>query len=455
VMSLPPQRHPILAAPRLAWMGRALGNVQSKDLADRRFHPPTATAPPKVIDLLALFFITVATIHCSGAWFWPQNSTDSIVVEQIFGTEFKYMVYATYLATALIGLYKALNRPDIAVAVFFLQVLTVSISASFGGSAFYGAQALVSVLGVSFGAYAAVRLLGLERAFNWTIATFTVILAASVLLSVLMPSVGTHTGLYFPGQWRGAFGHKNQLGFLAAMTLLLVLPTMNWRPLWRSLTALALALLCLIMARSGSSIILFAFGSVIFFSVMFMRKLKADHAIIIVVVALSITVAFVLKDFILSFISLALEKDRTFSGRTAIWQKMLELGNEQPFFGHGPYYLAIDTQFLDRARSELNFPQLRSAHNSYIENIIEFGYIGLTISLIPIFLISMRWILERKIDHTIYYIIISLFPILLYFTVESTNRLYTGVATLVINMLFCARQPAFRRRLRIGMPPHG
>jgi len=355
----------------------------------------------------------------------------------------------------MIGLYKAFGRADIRVSVFFIQVLTVSISASFGGSAFYGAQALVSVLGMSFGAYAAVRLLGHERAFNWMIATFTVILAASVLLSVLMPSVGTHAGLYFPGQWRGAFGHKNQLGFLAAMTLLLVLPTMNWRPLWQSLTALALALLCLIMARSGSSIILFMFGSVIFFSVLFMRKLKSDHAIIIVIVALSLIVAFVLKDFILSFISLALEKDRTFSGRTAIWQKMLQLGNEQPFFGHGPYYLAIDTQFLERARSALNFPQLRSAHNSYIENIIEFGYIGLIIYLLPISWIIMKWIFERNMDQTRYYITISLSPILLYFTVESTNRLYTGVATLVINILFCARQPAFRRRPRIGMPPHG
>ncbi len=454
-MSLPPQRNPNLAAPRLLWMDRALGNVQRKDLADRQFRPRTATAPPKVIDLLALFFITVATVHCSGAWFWPQNSTDSIVVEQIFGTEFKYLVYATYCSTAMIGLYKAFGRADIRVSVFFIQVLTVSISASFGGSAFYGAQALVSVLGMSFGAYAAVRLLGHERAFNWMIATFTVILAASVLLSVLMPSVGTHAGLYFPGQWRGAFGHKNQLGFLAAMTLLLVLPTMNWRPLWQSLTALALALLCLTMARSGSSIILFMFGSVIFFSVLFMRKLKSDHAIIIVIVALSLIVAFVLKDFILSFISLALEKDRTFSGRTAIWQKMLQLGNEQPFFGHGPYYLAIDTQFLERARSALNFPQLRSAHNSYIENIIEFGYIGLIIFLSPISSIIMKWIFERNMDQTRYYITISLSPILLYFTVESTNRLYTGVATLVINILFCARQPAFRRRPRIGMPPHG
>jgi O-antigen ligase len=333
--------------------------------------------------------------------------------------------------------------------------VTVSISASLGGSLFYGAQALVSFLGISFGAYAAVRLLGPERTLNWMIVTFTVILAASALLSVLLPSVGTHTGLYFPGQWRGAFGHKNQLGFLAAMTLLLVMPTINWRPFWQTLTALTLALLCLIMARSGSSIILFASGSVILLSVMFLRKMKTDQAVIVVAVALSLLLGFVLKDYILSFISLTLEKDRTFSGRTAIWQKMLELGNERPFFGHGPYYLAIDTQFLERARSALNFPQLRSAHNSYIENLIEFGYIGLIIFLIPSVIIVLKWIANRNLDINIYYIIISVQPVLVYFTAESSNRIYTGVATLVINILFCVRQPAFRRPPPIGMPAHG
>lgn len=445
--SLSPDHRASRTAPRVETLDGGLRRNDRNALSAGPINRGTANPQPRRLQTFALLFLSVATIHNSGAWFWPQNSTDSIVVEQIFGTEFKYIVYITYLVMAFVGIQDAVKRPDFIASVFFLQVATLLISAAAGGNVFYGAQALISVLGISFGAFATVRLLGQRRAINWIIGTFAVILAVSVLLSVLLPSVGTHTGLYFPGQWRGAFGHKNQLGFVAAMTLLLVLPTMNRRPAWLSITALSLALLCLVMARSGSSIILFAFGSAIFSAVVLMRKIRTPHLLIVLVVTIALLVAFLLKDYILALISVTLEKDRTFSGRTAIWQKMLELGSERPFFGHGPYYLAIDTQFLERARTALNFPQLRSAHNSYIENIIEFGYIGLILFMTPMFMIICRWLCNRLLQYDLYMIVISISPVLLYFTVESTNRIYTGVATLVINSLFCSRPAPNHRRL--------
>jgi O-antigen ligase len=263
--------------------------------------------------------------------------------------------------------------------------IVVCLASSIWSVSFYDSFRDATLLFLYVAATAAIcQVLDIKVFCEAIVKVLAFIVVASVLVAVALPKYGTHQaqidsldGLR-EGLWRGVFVHKNLLGATAAVSLFIF--ALCGRFIGRSIilraTCIASAFACTIFAQSTSAT---ASIFVVLFYYALIRMIPATGSILLAIVASVCVVAYtsflLLSDDIVAIVG----KDATFTGRTYIWESVLNLIWQKPILGFG--YSAGTTYVLRPILTSTVGLTAVDAHNGYLDAFLGTGAVGL-ISLI-------------------------------------------------------------------------
>lgn len=234
------------------------------------------------------------------------------------------------------------------------------------------------------------------------IIAWALIIAAvfSLLYTLAFRGAGIEQGTHL-GSWRGPLIHKNHFGRLmvvsALTTLLAAFNSGRYRYLmW---AGCALSVVLLILSDSGTGVIVFL---TLVLLLPFYRALRLSDSLAIPFFITLITVAGGVtlwvgtnwNDLLFSY-----GKDPTLSGRTYIWDAVIERLWHRPWFGygyHGFWEETGESVYVFRAVHYLVY----QAHNGFLNIAIELGLLGLlcySLSMLFTYIRSLKWV---RSDHT-------------------------------------------------------
>lgn len=221
----------------------------------------------------------------------------------------------------------------------------------------------------------------------------TLMLLGSIVFGLLFPKLAIHqeTSAELLGAWRGLANHKNGLGGLSSITLIL------WFHAWLAreskflpaLTGIVIAGACLILSRSSTSLAatLFVMGLLLILLRTpeswrpYIPYLVATLVAMLLVYALAILNLIPGWGTLMAPISSLTGKDVTLTGRTDIWAIVSEHISQHPLLGtgYGAYWtsgpvVGTDAYVFVERMNEF-FPG--SAHNGYLEIVNDLGWAGL------------------------------------------------------------------------------
>jgi O-antigen ligase len=227
----------------------------------------------------------------------------------------------------------------------------------------------------------------LAARFSWRglieiVATAALLLAVgTVVMCLAFPSVGIHQTVN-AGAWRGLWIEKNQMGFTmaagaqAAAAAALVNPAR--RRLWFGVAALCSGLV--LLSRSGTSLLCLVGGLGVIIGLSTARR----GPVLAVAVAFAAgSCALAALFLIVLDLPLALSligKDPTLTGRTDIWASVARRIAERPVLGYGYAAFWHDPQGparLVRIEAQWDVP---SAHNGWLELLLQLGWAGATLA---------------------------------------------------------------------------
>jgi O-antigen ligase len=223
--------------------------------------------------------------------------------------------------------------------------------------------------------------------------TVYVLIPFSLLLIRYFPYYGRHYGRWSGGEmWIGVCLQKNGLSEVCATATLFLIWTLVRRrqkkdiPVTRHHTAVEVLLLIMTLflvkgppnSYSATSITVLSLGLIMFFAFLWMKKQQvypgAKILMTIVVLGIVLGTAMPLTGGFDSVGALAslMGRNVTLTGRTEIWAGLLPSAMEHFFLGHG--FGGYWTSITEKALGE------KSAHNGYLEVLLEIGMFGLVIT---------------------------------------------------------------------------
>ncbi|MDP4302815.1 O-antigen ligase family protein [Leptothrix discophora] len=225
----------------------------------------------------------------------------------------------------------------------------------------------------------------------------TLLLAGSLLFGLLRPDLAVHaqTAAELAGAWRGLASHKNGLGSLAGLGLLLWLHAGLTRQT-RVLPALAggaLALACLLLSRSSTALVAMLVAACwLVLARHWPRSGRGALALgVAVATAALLLAALGLIDvlpgasWLGSPIAAITGKDESLTGRTGIWALVVEHAQRRPLLGagFGAYWVPSpgDGNEAGEIVRQLQGFYPASAHNGYLDVLHDLGWSGLLLLL--------------------------------------------------------------------------
>lgn len=216
------------------------------------------------------------------------------------------------------------------------------------------------------------------------------VLVPSVLVSVLVPSLGRETVAGIEGSWRGITTQKNTLGMASALAatwfvvLWLVQPRLAWKRAWMW----AVAVVCLLGSRSSTALLMHGLMSGVFW--LFYRQHMRSFAwllrlglLAVLVVGAYLFVFFLWHSQLPTWNDFAgsvaefFGKSADMTGRADIWLLMWPEIDKHPWQGVG--YTAFwrgpgsPSQFF----IDILYWYPGSSHNGFLDLINELGFVGL------------------------------------------------------------------------------
>jgi exopolysaccharide production protein ExoQ len=220
----------------------------------------------------------------------------------------------------------------------------------------------------------------------------TIVLAGSICFGLLFPELAIHqeTSVELLGAWRGLATHKNGLGALACIALILWFHaglTREVRPLF-AVAGGAIALTCLALSRSSTSLVATGFVAVILLVLLRAPRGLRPYLPYFVVTLASMLLVYALAVLdlvpglgtLLAPVTALTDKGTTLTGRTQIWTIIADHIRLHPFFGSGyaAYWTGAPTGGTDAyefiQRMGAFYPG--SAHNGYLDVVNDLGWVG-------------------------------------------------------------------------------
>lgn len=235
-----------------------------------------------------------------------------------------------------------------------------------------------------------------------------VLFPLSIVLIKYFPHLGRAYSVSGQPMVTGVTDQKNALGLMCCIFCLAIIWDIYQTRLESRLSifsrilrpqqiALCLGLWLLIDSQSKTSLLAFLVGTLIFFATHLppVRRIPRTFATItFIVIAASIAITSV-STIIAAPILEAVGRDATFTGRTKIWQVVLDQPTN-PLFGSGFYIFWNEYGPSVWSNFAGNF-FVRSAHNGYIEVYLDGGIAGC--ALLSFFLLSLASRTSSYFDH--------------------------------------------------------
>lgn len=214
-----------------------------------------------------------------------------------------------------------------------------------------------------------------------------VLIPLSMVFIRFFGNIGIGYSISGERMWTGVTTNKNELGFLCAyMGIFFV-----WRIIrsWPRVSFLDILFLLQILyllrgCRSVTSATVFALGSIILFFFMRLkgnaRKIRklARVSLLLLVLLQGLSIGILEKSLPALFLSLT-GKETTFTGRTPLWEGLIEMGAKKPVFGSG--YGNFWVTNLKVIWSQYAFHPVQG-HNGYIDVFLDLGIVGIVLLLL-------------------------------------------------------------------------
>jgi O-antigen ligase len=334
--------------------GLAFSPLQSRDPLVREF---------AVTCLWIAFFVGVAA---------PPHAVTSFNIERIvwLAADAAVFVYVLLRPGKVLDF---VRRQPIMLAWCLVAMLSALWSQNAGISLYHGVQLLLTVL--------VAAMLCLTKPLDEILVILFTSLVIAMLLSLSMLVVLPTAAFDHNGAFRGLLHHKNELGGL--MTLLLLVSVTLFaagRLRWLAAGAIVTAALTLLLSRSGTSIVMTMVWFCPFilaatyqmgpraFLITVGLTLIASAVLVLVVSASEVDVA--------GLVLGSVGKDKTLTGRTLLWSIAWDAFLQHPVLGYG-FKGYWEGQF-----TSANYLRIASGenlwffHNVYLETAVAFGVGG-------------------------------------------------------------------------------
>jgi exopolysaccharide production protein ExoQ len=220
---------------------------------------------------------------------------------------------------------------------------------------------------------------------------------AAVILSLLFVVVAPSYGRGYNHEWRGIFAHKNDLGTFILFLALAEVVGSKRAPMERLLrrTFLMLDAVLCVMSQSRTAWLLAAAGLTAYFIVRLIMRFRSFERPLLALTAFC-TSGVLIGSVLLYRVELAtmIGRDPTFSGRTRIWQAVLQAIAVRPMTGYG--YGAFWRDFHGPSvfiMEQIGFTVAQS-HQGYLEILLQLGVPGLIATLV-VMVIACHKVLSR------------------------------------------------------------
>lgn len=273
--------------------------------------------------------------------------------------------------------------------------------------------------------------------------TLLVLLVLSLIVVILDPSTGIDVDTRAVA-YRGIFTHKNTLGRMAAIEIVLVavilmLPDVKRIP-W--VAALAVAGIVLFEARSQTSLVAAGIALATVLALKCFRRTPNAHLASTVIIGLYIGVSGAMK-VLGPDVAAILSRDVTLTGRLHLWTVSGYYAEQRPLLGWGfGSVWATDSAVGQMIRSKLSFPAT-SAHNGMLDIRLQIGWIGFLLLLAGFYLL-LSTALGRARSRTEYIAVVAI--MVLVFSMDLTeSTLFFGAMWLIVWVFLAPYGPSTHR----------
>lgn len=228
---------------------------------------------------------------------------------------------------------------------------------------------------------------------------FTAIsMTLSFFLTLIHPS---SPFIMMSGNWNGLFNHKNALGAACALSLAVWLPAIlertNKMERRAGFFVVTISLMLLVLSRSATAVGTSMFLSLVFFVIVLKVPIPLKVILFPIPILLVYSLIVNLTPYSPSeFIIISFGRDTTFSGRTGLWETMIDSVHEHPYFGVGYNgFWTGEFGFSSFFTHNLTWG-MNQAHNGYLDVMNELGLIGLVLFLALLLQALVRGVLAYK-----------------------------------------------------------
>lgn len=289
----------------------------------------------------------------------------------------------------------------------------------------------VALLGTTvFGVYLTARYTLREQLqlLGWALGICAVL---SFLFALVVPSLGISSGIH-EGAWRGIYVHKNVLGRLMVLCILVSFLLFQGRgndhQRLFSGVLLVLSVCLLVLSVSKTALVLFISFLML---VPFFRALRLNYRLLLIYLLVVVGLTWGLVGWLLSHteeLASSLGRDMTLTGRTNLWPIVVEMIKERPLFGFGYNAFWLGWQGESRYVWLTSFEAVH-AHNGYLDLTLDLGLLGLGVFIAGFFLNFLRALMSARNTETMegLWPVLYLTFMLLYNITESSILTRNGI----------------------------
>ena len=311
----------------------------------------------------------------------------SIISKILWPVIYCFVGFSLFLNFSLFSIVR--HAPPVLVLFISYAILSTFWSESPG----WTAQRALHLTGKVLVAYRLAQIFDLTGILTYVRDCLLIVVLVAALTAILLPEIGTQS-YRAETAWNGLYTHKTGLGHTAALCSLLCLHSLMTGAGRSALTMMYLALSLLVTALSLSATSYVALAVAVFIYIAAVNRQLSRATINQRKVGVTLGSVFIAFSTIVTVVSIEfvveiLGRDISLSGRTDIWQGVLEMVKEKPMLGYG-FFAAWRSDQLVYVL-ERTFIWTPSAHNSYIQCLVDLGIVGLVLFLGFLFQTCINW----------------------------------------------------------------
>lgn len=262
-------------------------------------------------------------------------------------------------------------------AFIFLIVAGVTLSLLTSVDRIQSAKYVVAMIVVVLPSILYLKEYGVQKLMDAFVKFIIISAFLNMAYVLILPEYGIMTERH-DGRWRGLFEHKNTAGPFFALSSFFILRSLNSKKTVFNLLKILALIICVaftILSQSATAIVIFLAMSVAYPTFIGIISLKNIHQRIGLSIAFISTVILTITFFgsqIENLFFTLTGRDATLTGRTGIWEVILDLVSNRPFTGFGAG-MSERPEFMERIQSGVGW-EVKGTHNGYLNLLIDYGY---------------------------------------------------------------------------------